>query len=225
MATNREMREAAVAVLAKAPIPGFAKTRLIPLLGEKGAAKLQETLVDRAVATAVVADIGPVTLWCAPNAENAFFREAAPRYGIDLAVQPKGDLGERMLAAFRACGAGQRLVLIGSDCPALAPEDLKEAALLLSQADIAMAPAEDGGYGLIAAQSPYQALFERMPWGTEQIAVLTRRRAAASGLRLVELRTIWDVDTPCDFERLRDAGLIDLRDLATGRGDSEGQRG
>src|SRR5687767_4067016 len=101
-----------VAVLAKAPIPGYAKTRLIPLLGEIGAARLQEKLIERALATASAAAIGPVTLWCAPDDTDRVFREAARRHRVRLAVQPGGDLGERMLATFRAA-RGERLVLIG----------------------------------------------------------------------------------------------------------------
>lgn len=56
-----------VAILAKAPIAGLAKTRLIPHLGADGAAALQRWLLQRTVAAAVIADLGPVTLWCAPR--------------------------------------------------------------------------------------------------------------------------------------------------------------
>lgn len=204
------MREAAVAILAKAPIPGFAKTRLIPLLGAEGAASLQEWLIDRAVATALRASIGPVTLWCAPTTEHPFFHTAARRYGVRLAAQPDGDLGARMLAVFEAAPTGHGLVLIGTDCPVLEPSDLAGAAALLADADGVMAPAEDGGYALIAARRPVPCLFEHMPWSTDQVAALTRERARLDGLRLVELPTVWDVDTAADFERLCAAGLIDL---------------
>ena len=201
------MPDGTVAVLAKAPVPGFAKTRLIPLLGPHGAAALQQRLIERALATALEAGIGPVTLWCAPDDAYPFFRAAARRHGIRLAVQPDGDLGERMLAAFRSAPSGTALVLVGTDCPVLGPADLRDAAALLGDADVVIAPAEDGGYGLIAGRRPVPALFERMPWGTEWVAALTRERAQREGLRVAELRTIWDVDTPADFERLYSADL------------------
>lgn len=202
------MPECAVAVLAKAPIPGYAKTRLVPLLGAEGAARLQEKLVDRALATAVAADIGPVTLWCAPDDGHGFFREAARRHGVALFTQPSGDLGARMLAAFEAAPSREGLVLIGTDCPILDPLDLRDAAALLPDADVVMAPAEDGGYGLIAARRSLPALFERMPWGTQRVAALTRERARGDRLQLRELRTIWDVDNPDDVRRLCQTGLI-----------------
>jgi rSAM/selenodomain-associated transferase 1 len=191
-----------VAVFAKAPIPGYAKTRLIPLLGPEGAAQVQGRLIARAVATAQAADIGPVSLWCAPDCSHPFFAGL----GVTLRVQRDGDLGVRMLAAFEA--AGGPLVLIGSDCPALRPEDLRDAAAALERADVVMASAEDGGYGLIAAHRAHAQLFAAMPWSTPAVADLTRARAAAAGLALQELRTIWDVDTAADHERALRAGLL-----------------
>ena len=191
-----------VAVLAKAPIPGYAKTRLIPLLGPEGAAQMQARLVARAVATAQAADIGPVSLWCAPYCSHPFFAGLA----LTRRLQPEGNLGARMLAAFEA--AGGPLVLIGSDCPALGPEDLREAAAALAWADVVIAPAEDGGYGLIAARRPQVQLFADIPWSTAAVAERTRARAAAAGLALHELRTIWDVDTAEGYERAVRAGLL-----------------
>jgi uncharacterized protein len=207
------MRDGAVAVLAKAPVPGYAKTRLIPLLGPEGAAALQARLIERTLATTVAAGIGPVTLWCAPDVGHPFFQEQARKSAVALQPQPNGDLGERMLAAFEAAPLGTALVLIGTDCPILGAADLAEAAAALSQADVVLAPAEDGGYGLIAARRPLPGLFRQMPWGSDRVAALTRKRAQDEGLRLVELRTVWDVDTGADLERLRAAGLIDVADL------------
>jgi rSAM/selenodomain-associated transferase 1 len=201
------MSDAAVAVFAKAPVPGYAKTRLVPLLGAEGAARLQAELIEGALLTALAAALGPVTLWCAPDERHPFFQEAARRFGLSLAGQPKGDLGERMLAAFGP--AGRPLVLIGSDCPVLTPADLREAVARLADADAAIAPAEDGGYGLIAARAPLPALFGDVPWGTRQVLAVTRERARACGLGLAELRTVWDVDTPADFARLAAIGLVD----------------
>src|SRR5512138_7063 len=91
-----------VAILAKAPVPGFAKTRLIPELGAHGAAALQEAMTERAVETACASGIGPVTLWCAPNETHVSFRDLAARFPLALARQPDGDLGHRMLTAMAA---------------------------------------------------------------------------------------------------------------------------
>src|SRR4051794_1920417 len=160
MAAARAMPDpVSVAVLAKAPVAGYAKTRLIPHLGAEGAASLQEALTARALATALASGIGPVTLWGAPDGEHPCFQAAARRSPIRVADQPEGDLGARMLAAFQA-SAGP-LVLIGTDCPVLTATDLREAANALRHgADVALAPAEDGGYGLIGACRAFPGLFE-----------------------------------------------------------------
>lgn len=196
----RPSANAAIAVLAKAPIPGFAKTRLIPAIGAHAAAVLQERLTERAVATACAAGVGPVTLWCSPTIDQASFQDLARRFPILLRQQPDGDLGGRMLGAIAAQN-GPTLV-IGTDCPALTVEDLRAAAAALENADVVLIPAEDGGYVLIGTRAVHPDLFSGLAWGTPQVLGQTRARIAALSLKCVELPTLWDVDTDADFARL-----------------------
>jgi len=198
----------AVAVLAKAPLPGFAKTWLIPLLGAEGAARLQARLIERAVATASAAAIGPVTVWAAPDAAHACFRRLTAR-GVALACQCDGDLGERMQAAIAAAN-GPALV-IGTDCPALTPEHLRLAAdCLRGGSDVVVCPAEDGGYVLIGMRAPQPVLFGDMPWSSADVLAETRRRLRRQGLTWQEPVTLWDLDRPTDLPRLREIGLSGL---------------
>ena len=90
-----------IAILAKAPVPGRAKTRLIPAIGAHAAAVLQERMTAQAVETALRRRLGPVTLWCAPDPRHASFRELCARHPVALMRQADGDLGARMLAAIR----------------------------------------------------------------------------------------------------------------------------
>jgi rSAM/selenodomain-associated transferase 1 len=199
----------AVAVLAKAPIAGFAKTRLIPVLGARGAAVLQERLVERAVETACAAAIGPVTLWTTPDESHPVFQSIGARLGITLARQADGDLGARMLAAITA--ANTCVLLIGSDCPALTLDHLRAAAdVLRDRAPAVVIPAEDGGYALIGLRTSEPALFSDMPWSTPLVMNETRRRLRTLGLTWHEPVTLWDVDLPQDLERMRGIGLHDL---------------
>ena len=193
-----------MAVFAKAPVAGTVKTRLAPVLGSTGAARLHALLVDHALAQAVAASVGPVELWCAPDASHPFFAECAARRRVRLRVQCAGDLGARMAHAFRtALGEHSSLVLIGSDCPALDGESIAAAARALATHEAAIAPAEDGGYGLVALAAECPALFEGIAWGTATVMAETRRRLDASGLRWLELPRTWDVDRPEDYARLR----------------------
>jgi uncharacterized protein len=186
-----------IAILAKAPVPGFAKTRLIPAIGAHAAAVLQERLTEQTVATAVAAKIGPVTLWCAPDPRHPAFMDLVRRFSMSLKRQPEGDLGARMLATF----AGPTLV-IGSDCPALTPQHLRAASYALTDADLVLIPAEDGGYVLIGTRAPYPGLFTGMTWGTDMVLAETRKRIAALGLKAVELSPLWDVDSEGDLARM-----------------------
>ena len=187
-----------VAILAKAPIPGFAKTRLIPAIGAHAAAVLQERLTARAVRTAVDAGIGAVTLWCTPDCTHRTFRELAAQFAIQLQDQPPGDLGARMLATMKG---GQTLV-IGTDCPALTPLHLQDAARALQSHDVVLVPADDDGYVLIGSNTPQPSLFEHIDWSTAQVMVQTRERTRAHGLSMHELAPLWDVDIEADLAHM-----------------------
>ena len=191
----------AIAIMAKAPIPGTAKTRLIPSIGAHAAAVLQERLTERAITTALAASIGPVTLWCAPDIRHASFFDLVMRLRVTLKPQPEGDLGARMLAAMAASG-GPTLV-IGTDCPALTAVHLRGAARALHDgAEVVLIPAEDGGYVLIGARAAHPQLFSGISWGTATVLAETRTRIIALRLALAELPPLWDVDTESDLARL-----------------------
>ena len=200
------IEEIAVAVLARAPVPGAAKTRLIPRLGPQGAARLHAALVAHALGTVRDAGLGPATLWGAPDAGHPFFQACRARFGVALADQPAGDLGARMRAAVAARAPA---LLIGTDCPALRPAHLRAAARALVEGlDAVLAPAEDGGYALIGLAKPVAAPFEEVAWGTGTVMAETRGQLARAGLRWAEIETLWDVDRPEDVDRLAASGLL-----------------
>lgn len=214
-----------VIVFAKAPVPGSAKTRLIPALGAAGAARFHARLVERALGTACAASLGPVELCCAPNRSHPFFAECAARFGVALTDQGAGDLGERM---HRALAAGLPAMLIGADCPAMTPDYLRQAADALSAGqDVALGPAEDGGYVLIAANRIRPDAFARIGWGGPDVMEEQRARLRAIGWLWTELAPLWDVDRPEDLERTRSgipAGAALLTDLVSREEDGEKKR-
>jgi len=192
-----------VLVFARAPEPGKVKTRLVPALGEAGAAALHRRLVAHSLTAAREAAVGPVELWCAPDARNSFFEECGRRFSVELHPQGAGDLGARMQRAFDTVLARpSKAILIGSDIPALTARYLREAARLLEKSDAVIGPAEDGGYVLIGLSRCDPALFREIPWGGPAVMKETRLRVAALGWRSSELRTLWDVDRPEDLDRL-----------------------
>jgi len=190
-----------IVILANAPIPGFAKTRLIPAIGAHAAAVLQERLTERTVATALAAGIGPVTLCCDPDATHVTFLKMVTRMKITLRPQPPGDLGTRMLAAV-ATSTGPVLV-IGTDCPALTEAHLRSAAMALRDGnDVVLIPAERGGYVLLGMRKAQPRLFSNIAWGGSSVLADTRARIVEQRLMLVERPPLWDVDTEIDLARL-----------------------
>ena len=204
-----------VAVFARAPVPGRAKRRLVPALGEEGAADLQRWMTERAVAAAMAARAGPVSLWCAPDRGHPSFRALGRRYPIRLKEQEGRDLGERMGAAMRHMLAGRRsgpgsgsvscpgALLAGSDCPGLDAGGFRQAAEWLEAgADAVLAPALDGGYVLIGLRRYDASLFTGIDWGTERVLSETRRRLHALGWSWRETAPRPDVDRPSDLAHL-----------------------
>jgi rSAM/selenodomain-associated transferase 1 len=206
----RTSSDGRVLVFAKAPRPGSVKTRLIPLLGEQGAAALHARLVKRTLSIARLAAPGAVDLYGAP-ADDAFLRCCAERYGARLLEQSCGDLGVRMRDAFSAAlEDGAYAILVGCDCPALVPRDLQAAARALkSGADAVFAPTEDGGYALIGLRRCTPVLFADIRWSSSSVMQDTRERLAALGWSWKELTTTWDVDTPADYRRLVASGMLE----------------
>lgn len=202
---------AAVIVFARAPRPGLVKTRLVPLLGAVDAAALHARFVQRTLETARAASLHPIELHCAPDASDPFFQFCAGHYGVGVRAQVEGNLGERMHAAFeKGLAAHDRVLLVGTDCPALTADHLRRAEeALRGGTDAVFVPCEDGGYALIGLRRTDGRLFEEIAWGSDSVMAATRARLTALGWRWQELDTLWDVDRPEDYQRLMDSGLLD----------------
>ena len=192
----------AIAIMAKAPIAGLAKTRLIPHLGANGAAALQRWLLHRTLMTALQADLGPVILWCAPDTSHPEFAIWAGDHRVTLRQQPAGDLGARMAEAVAESAGTSGMLVIGTDCPLLTPADLHAAAAALIAHDAVLAPAEDGGYVLIGLRQAASQVFSGVDWSTDQVMAQTRQRLGEIGWSWLEFLPFWDVDRSTDFERL-----------------------
>ena len=193
----------AIIVMAKAPVPGYAKTRLIPALGADGAARLADRLLQRAVGAALKAQLGAVDLCCAPDRHHASLQPLRQQPGLMLSDQGEGDLGERMSRAFdRWWPLTDRILMTGTDAPSLDARVLRLAAAALDAADAVFVPALDGGYALVGLRGPAPPLFEAMTWSTPHVMAQTRQRIAQAGLSHIELPALPDIDEPADLQHL-----------------------
>ena len=196
---------AAVAVMAKAPQPGFAKTRLIPLLGAAGAARAQRRFTLNTLHTAQCLAPQALTLWCAPHAQQRFFRALRKTTNVVCQVQSEGDLGDKMqaiVAQHFSKHAATPLLIMGTDCPLLSPGHLQQAAAALADHDAVLIPAEDGGYVLIGLRRSVPEVFENITWSSAQVLQQTRQQLRLAGASWHELPALWDIDEPADWQRL-----------------------
>jgi rSAM/selenodomain-associated transferase 2/rSAM/selenodomain-associated transferase 1 len=199
-----ELARADVAVLAKAPVPGLAKTRLSPLLGSVGAARAQRRFIHQTLHTAQQARIGAIALWCAPHTQHRSFLALSLHAQVPCLAQPEGDLGARMHRCAEhhfAKPNAPPLLIIGTDCAVLAPGHLQAAARSLQTHDACLIPAEDGGYVLLGLRKPTAQVFSNIDWSTPRVLAQTRERLMQAGATWAELPALWDIDEPSDWQR------------------------
>jgi uncharacterized protein len=198
--------DTALVVFAKAPLPGLAKTRLIPALGAEGAAALATRLLHHSLAQGAAAGLGALELCVTPDEPHPVLAEAAARHGAVLAGQGGGDLGARMQRALARRLAQQgRVLLIGTDAPALDAALLQAAAAALLTHDAVFVPAHDGGYALVGLRAGVgapAALFDGITWSTASVMAETRQRLGALGLQAALLPPLADIDEPADLVHL-----------------------
>jgi len=193
----------ALLVFGREPIPGRAKTRLIPALGAEQAAALYEQLLRRTLSAASRLPATRRSLWLDDLVPDGTVAEHARSLGFEVIPQCGENLGERMAHAFsHALQQGHGAVLIGSDCPGYSTRYLVAAFAALDNHDAVVGPAADGGYVLLGLRRTAPVLFEDMPWGTGKVLDRTRQRLVGLGWRWKELSVLKDIDVPEDLEHL-----------------------
>lgn len=191
----------ALAVFAKAPIPGTVKTRLSPPLTPEHAAGLHAALLEDTLHRTAALEMAHY-LACAPDARQPFLNACARRYGARVITQGAGDLGDRMRRVVTTLlKRHSKVLLIGSDSPTLPLEFITDAEDRLTTVDLVLGPSEDGGYYLLGQRRLFPEIFRGVAWGGADVLRTTLAKLDRSR---VELLPPWyDVDRPEDLDRLR----------------------
>jgi rSAM/selenodomain-associated transferase 1 len=202
-------------VFVKAPRPGFVKSRLAQTVGPEAACLIYQILVSRVLKS--IESLNPVEVRFSPDHAE---KEIRPwrRTGWTVAAQGPGDLGQRLMRAFRdAFAAGyERVAIIGSDSPEITHRDVEDAWAALDAHDLVVGPTLDGGYWLIAVRRGIHArrmaqLFRGIPWSTQDVFEKTVEKAVAASLSVHRLRELSDIDTEDDWkEYLRRNALAEI---------------
>jgi len=189
-----------IIIFAKAPQPGFAKTRLIPALGAEGAAELAQQMLFNTLHEALVTDIGTIELCITPKIDDISWQGITLPLGIEITDQGEGDLGARLArASERAIKNAGSVLLIGTDCVEMSATLLREAAQSLCEHDSVIHCTADGGYALLGLKRYSAVLFSDMPWSTDAVASITIARIGQLGWSLHVGQLLHDVDAPQDL--------------------------
>ena len=198
------MKQDVIIVFTRFPIPGKVKTRLIPVIGETGAAELQRSLTEAAVEQAFIASgirEADLEIWFSGGSESKMEKWLGSRYiyrkqpQVDLGLKLETAMCEAMLAGYK------RAVLTGSDIPSLSSSVILSAFESLTEYDVVIGPAIDGGYYLIGLKSIQNSLFKDIPWSTGKVLEKTIKRANKKNLSIKMLKMLADIDIPDDLYR------------------------
>ncbi|MEU0810632.1 TIGR04282 family arsenosugar biosynthesis glycosyltransferase [Streptomyces sp. NPDC005970] len=176
-------------VIAKEPRPGRVKTRLTPRFTPEEAAALAEAALTDTLRTVAAVPArrrvlvldGETGPWLPP--------------GFEVVPQCAGGLDERLAAAFAGCDGPA--LLIGMDTPQITPGLLT---VDFDGCDACFGPAEDGGFWALGLAEPDPELLRGVPMSTPATGAVQRARLVAAGLRVRDLPSLRDVDTPADAE-------------------------
>ena len=195
-------------VFTRYPRPGTTKTRLIPKLGEKGAADLHRKMTENTLSQVnrlpTSRDL-TVEIRYEDGDEKLFKNWLGT--GFDYRPQCSGNLGLRMKRSFEDAfmDGANTAVLIGTDIPNITHEIIQKAFDALKQKNIVLGPAKDGGYYLIGLQrysqpSAIPDLFTNINWGADDVLDKTLKIAKHSELSFKLLEVLDDVDNPEDLK-------------------------
>lgn len=196
------------AIFCKAPVAGSVKTRLIPSFGAEGAKDIYVQLAERTlntVRTTCEALDASASIWVADDIKHQTVRRWSKEFNLPTYQQVGTNLGARMLHCLHTMSEKhERVLLIGTDCPAFTREHLLGAADALNAlCSWVFTPAEDGGYVLVGSDAPRAEPFTGITWSTTAVMAQTRAALSAANLKWAEMGTLWDVDVEADVLRAR----------------------
>lgn len=197
-----KLSKAALIIFTRYPEAGKTKTRLISALGEEGAAQLQKKLTEH-----TLSEVSQLAVDCRIYFAGGNKTLMANWLGESYQYYPQseGNLGDRLIQALKE-GFNQgiaRIIIIGIDCPDLKAALIDQAFQALTQNDLVLGKAEDGGYYLIGLRGFYPQLFQGIDWGTHVVLQQTVTVAETLGLSIRYLPLLNDIDTPEDLETVK----------------------
>lgn len=202
----------AVIIFTRFPIPGQAKTRLIPHLGAEKAAQLQRLMTEFTVGQAhrLVEIHGGTIEIHHEGGTKKLLENWIQIDGLAFYEQQGGDLGAKLRhAVSTGFKTGyQKIIITGTDCPSLTCSIFEKAFQVLENHDLVLGPAKDGGFYLIGLKEEKNNLFNNVVWGTEDVLKTVLANAEKENLSVFLLSILSDIDRPEDLISLEESDHI-----------------
>jgi len=185
---------------AKSPLPGQVKTRMQPVLSAAQACALHCELLLWTCQTLNDAGGAEVELWLSGDMGHPIVGQCRAMGLADVRAQRGGDLGERMYDAISdGLRRYQKVILVGSDCPAIDAHYLDQSVRALDHKPLVIGPANDGGYVLVGATAISAEMFAGVSWGSNGVYAQTTQRIGNLGEQYAQLSSLSDIDRPEDL--------------------------
>jgi uncharacterized protein len=187
----------AVIIFVKNPVHGKVKTRLAATIGNDKALDIYLDLTTHTLKTAANTTADRY-IYFSDEIDNTIGQNAA---AFKKAVQSGADLGERMENAFSDVlnNSYRKVLIIGTDCPGISPEIIQSAFNRLTDTDVVIGPAADGGYYLLGMKALHSSLFDNIKWSTSSVLQTTVERCMQNNLRYQLLEELNDIDEEKDL--------------------------
>lgn len=184
-------------IFIKNPEIGKVKTRLAKTIGNEKALEVYQLLQEKTKEVSLGVNARRFLFY----SENIAQNDQWSNQDFEKLLQADGNLGERMIDAFRAAFAAgmEKAIIIGSDCFDITPELIELAYQKLNNADVVIGPANDGGYYLIGMKKMQQDIFQNIEWSTETVFENTINKVVQKGRSYEVLPTLIDIDTEEDL--------------------------
>lgn len=193
---------ALICIFTKPPIPGKCKTRLIPHLGEEGAAHLQEELICKIIDDLNDYKLCSFEIWQSESSDYFTNLVLNNNFDINIKTQFGADLGERMSNTFSASlKRNKKVIIIGSDCVEYSKQYLTSALQSLDKDNAVIGPAYDGGYVLIGSTDYYPEIFKDISWGERCVLSQTLEKLSQLDITFSQLKVLNDIDTAADLKK------------------------
>ena len=195
-------------VVAKAPEPGRAKTRLAATIGDRVAAEIAAAaLLDTLDAVAAAPVAGRVVALTGDLDGAAGAAEIRDRLEAFTVIEQRGDgFADRLANAHADAADGYPVLQIGMDTPQVTAELLASCAGRLLESPAVLGLARDGGWWVLGVRTPTDAdCLRAVPMSQPDTGELTLKALCDNRIDVEQLQRLADFDVVDDVAAVRDA--------------------